>query len=152
MSLLEKRRTSFFVFLSLAFVCAGCGGGSADRPRLGKVSGKVTYKGEPVTTGSVIFTPTVKDSGGHVATGQIESDGSYSLTTFDTGDGAVLGQHIVTVEARAEMTSPPMDKEGRITYTPPKMMVPEKYTNPQKTPFRYTVEASGNTINLELKD
>ncbi len=135
----------------LGIFLAGCGG-VAGRPPLGRVSGKVTYNGQPVTTGSVIFTPSKSDNGGHIATGPIGSDGSYSLTTFDTGDGAVIGQHVVTVESREKMSGPPMDKQGRITYKPSKMTVPDKYTNPEKTPFRYTVEPSGNTINLELKD
>ena len=135
----------------LGFFLAGCGG-VAGRPPLGRVSGNVTYNGQPVTSGSVIFTPSKGDSGGHVATGPIGSDGSYSLTTFDTGDGAVIGQHVVTVEAREKMSGSPKDKQGRITYKPSKMAVPDKYTNPAKTPFRYTVEPSGNTINLELKD
>ena len=34
----------------------GCGEAVA-RPQLGKVSGKVTYKGKPLTKGSVVFTP-----------------------------------------------------------------------------------------------
>jgi hypothetical protein len=137
--------------ISLSFALTGCGSGVI-RPPLGKVSGKVTYNGNPVTSGSVIFTPVKGDSGGHIATGQIQSDGSYSLTTFDTGDGALLGQHVVTVEAREKMTSPPMDKQGRINYTPPKLTVPAKFGDPKQTPFKYTVDATGNTINLELKD
>src|SRR5215475_82944 len=89
--------------VSLFLMILGCGGG-AGRPPLAKVSGKVTYAGKPVTTGSVMFTPvagSASDSA-RIATGQIESDGSYSLTTFDTGDGAVLGQHLVTVESRGD--------------------------------------------------
>ena len=82
----------------LAFVAAGCGS-AAGRPKLGKVSGKVTHKGQPVTSGEVTFTPATGKGGesGNVAFGKIGADGSYDLTTFDTGDGAVLGQHIVTV-------------------------------------------------------
>jgi hypothetical protein len=32
------------------------------------------------------------------------------------------------------------------------MTVPSKYTNPEKTPLRYTVEAGGKTIDIEMKD
>jgi hypothetical protein len=151
MRIRRTSRLSLIASFGFVFLLTGCRGNS-DRPPLGRVSGKVTYNGKPVTAGSVIFTPANGGSGGHVATGHIESDGSYTLTTFDTGDGAVLGQHVVTVESREKLDGPPMDKQGRITYVPPKMTVPSKYTNPEKTPLRYTVEAGGKTIDLELKD
>src|SRR4051794_29291174 len=88
--------------LALCSLTLGCSG-SAGRPPLARVSGTVTHNGKPVTSGSVVFTPAgdSQSSAARVATGQIESDGSYTLTTFDTGDGAVLGQHVVTVESRA---------------------------------------------------
>ncbi len=83
--------------LVVALLLAGCGG-DPSKPKLGKVSGTVTYKGQPVTSGTVRFTPDASKGGetGQVASGQIESDGSYELTTFDTGDGAILGQHVIT--------------------------------------------------------
>ncbi|MBX6312095.1 MAG: hypothetical protein IRY99_04130 [Isosphaeraceae bacterium] len=134
----------------------GCGGTDPAKPPLGKVSGKVTYKGKPVTNGSVIFTPVAGKGAetGQVATGQLESDGSFVLTTFDIGDGAVLGQHTVTVEARSEdinkLNQPKED--GTIAYILPKPSVPEKYTKPATSPLRYTVEAGSNHFDIELKD
>jgi hypothetical protein len=123
---------------------------------LAKVSGKVTYNGKPVTTGSVMFTPLggAKDAS-RIATGQIESDGSYALTTYDTGDGAVLGQHAVTVESRGdpeEMKKLNMKPGGIIAYKLPKAAIPEKYTKTDRSPLKYTVVAGQNTINLELTD
>ena len=103
-----------FVALGVTFAAVGCGGSDPDRPKLGKVTGTVTYKGKPLTRGSVIFTPISGkvEGGGQIATGQIQSDGSYSLTTFDTDDGAVLGQHAVTVQSGEESTFKP-PKSGR---------------------------------------
>ena len=146
--LLRRLAVGACVLVSLA---AGCWG-RADRPPLGRVSGTVRYNGKPVTSGSVIFTPTSQGGGGHVATGPIDSNGSYTLTTFDTGDGALIDKHVVTVEAREKSAGSPRDKDGRITYKPAKLVVPDKYADPQKTPFRYTVEAGSNTIDLDLKD
>src|SRR5262245_37564353 len=68
----------------------GCGG-----LRLGKVSGKVTVGGKPVTTGTIMFHP----ASGPTAVGAIGPDGSYTLTTIKKGDGAVVGSHRVTIEA-----------------------------------------------------
>jgi hypothetical protein len=118
----------------------------------------VTYNGQPVTSGSVIFTPArdqAKGSASRVATGNIQPDGSYTLTTFDTGDGAVLGQHVVTIESREKttLTGPPIDpKTKRPKYVPPPTTIPNKYGSPDKTPFRHTVEPGNNTFDFELKD
>jgi len=38
--------------------------------------------------------------------GTIEPDGSYRLTTFDSGDGALLGRHRVTIEATRIVRAP----------------------------------------------
>src|SRR5438105_2908960 len=88
--------------VGLSLLSPGCGG-DTNRPKVAPVSGKVTHKGQPLTSGDVIFTPAggMDGAAGQIATGQIGSDGTYRLTTFNTGDGAVLGTHKVTVVARS---------------------------------------------------
>jgi hypothetical protein len=154
----ERSLLPLIAACGLVIILDGCGGG-AERPAMGRVSGKVTYKGQPVTSGSVIFTPArdqgKEAAGGRVATGNIQPDGTYTLTTFDTGDGAVLGQHVVTVEAHGQttMTGVPIDpKTKRPRYVPAKSTIPEKYGSLDKTPLRHTVEPGNNTFDLELKD
>jgi hypothetical protein len=58
------------------------------------VKGKVTYKGKPLTQGEIVFEP---DSAGREAHGNILPDGSFELTTFKQGDGAVPGTHRIAV-------------------------------------------------------
>jgi hypothetical protein len=58
------------------------------------VKGKVTYKGKPLARGTVKFEP---DGAGRAATGEIQSDGTFVLTTYKQGDGAVPGHHRVAV-------------------------------------------------------
>jgi len=138
-------------FCALAIGC----GGNSPRPPMGKVSGKVFYDGAPVNTGRVTFTPVSGegDSGGTPAMGVIESDGSYVLTTFNTGDGAMVGQHIVTVvvpmEDLRDLNKP--GPKGEIAYKLPKELVPKKYTDPATSPLRNTVTAGDNKIDIELK-
>jgi len=133
----------------------GCGE-RITRPPLGKVSGKVTYNGKPVTKGSVIFTPVQGKGGdtGQNAVGQLGSDGSYELTTFDTGDGAILGQHTVTVQADSKDINElnKIRPDGTVPYILPKPAIPEKYTNATKSPLRFTVSAGSNTYDIQLKD
>ncbi len=123
---------------------------------MGRVSGTVTYDGKPVDKGRVTFTPVSGegDSGGTSAMGPIESDGSYSLTTFNTGDGAMAGQHIVTVvvpiEDIDELNKPRPD--GSIAYKLPKELIPQKYNDPKSSPLRNTVVAGeNNKLDIELK-
>jgi hypothetical protein len=135
---------------------SGCGSG-VERPPLGSVSGTVTYKEKPVTSGSVMFTPVGGSSGdaARIATGQLESDGTFTLTTFDTGDGAVLGQHVVTIEARGSMEQLKkmnLKADGSIAYKLPKPSVPEKYTKTDSSPLKFTVEKGKNSFKIELKD
>jgi hypothetical protein len=81
--------------LTAAFVTvAGCG--PANGLNLVKVSGKVTYKGQPVKNGTVFFMPDEgKKTVGPAAVGSITSDGSYTLSTESPGDGVVVGEHRV---------------------------------------------------------
>jgi hypothetical protein len=92
-------RISTIASIALALLLlpsGGCGtpagGGAAG---MIPVKGKVTYKGQPVTKGVVRFEP---DGYGRMATGQIQSDGTFVLTTLKEGDGVVAGEHRVTIE------------------------------------------------------
>ena len=140
--------------VSLLFSFVGC---SRDptMPKLGKVHGKVTYEGKPVDSGTVTFNPILGKGGetGQNATGQIESDGSYEMTTFNTGDGAILGQHVVAVVVRekgSENQGKPKP-DSTIDYTMPKIVTPSKYVSVETSPLRYTVREGDNTFDIDLK-
>ena len=72
----------------------GCSSGNG--LTLGKVRGTMTYDGEPVRGGEVLFVPdTTKGTVGPPAAGTISEDGSYSVSTQESGDGAVVPQGTV---------------------------------------------------------
>ncbi len=151
-----KRRLAL---VASAAILAGCGG-DPDLPKLGKVSGTVKYKGQPVTKGLVTFVP-VGGAGsqtGQSATGEIGKDGSFVLSTFENGDGAVLGEHMVLVQSREDDPAlegrgmPIPDARGRLKIKPPKHLVPEKYGTSGKSPLRHTVVEGSNTVPLDLED
>lgn len=140
--------------LCVTLAVAGCSG-DPNVPKLGKVYGKVTYKGKAVEGGHVVFTPAAGKGGatGQAATGEIESDGTYDLTTFNTGDGAILGQHIVTVTITEKGYVMPRPKaDGTIDYKLPKNEAPKRYATADKSPLRCTVVEGKQEFNLELKD
>ncbi len=80
---------------------AGCGG-VADRPKLHRVTGVVTLDGNPVEGANVNFS-TAKSP--RVASGVTDADGNYLLTTFNTDDGALEGEHAVTITKTDATTS-----------------------------------------------
>jgi hypothetical protein len=76
--------------ISLIAVLATCGGCS-NRPRTYPVQGKVQFEnGRPVMVGVV----ELQSIEGKInARGDIARDGTFTLTTFESGDGAVAGKH-----------------------------------------------------------
>jgi hypothetical protein len=80
-----------------ATALAGCG---TDIPRTYPVTGQVVYKGgKPVTYGRVEFQSTSHPE--LRATGGIQTDGTFALTTTLGGEsaaGAVVGDHKVLIE------------------------------------------------------
>lgn len=150
----KNRLLCSIMTLTLLATVAGCGG-DPDKPKLGRVSGKVTYKGKSVDAGHIVFTPIQGKGGetGQSATGEIDSSGQYSMTTFNTGDGAILGQHIVTVELRdKDYKSPQPKPDGTIDYIMPKSLGPKNYSKTDTSPLRCTVVDGTNTFDIELKD
>ena len=135
---------------SLLVTAAGCG---PRRPETAPVSGRVTYQGKPVTAGRIVF----QSEKGHMAVGTIVPDGSYRLTTFAPGDGAMLGHYRVTVEAvRATGGSLPTsladEARARAAAQKPRveLLVPESYSELESTPLTAEVKPGPNTIDFNL--
>jgi hypothetical protein len=88
-------RTAIVLF-ALA-VSAGCSKSPHD---VAPVRGTVTIDGKPLAVGRVMFAPASKGDGlnaGKPALGPIQSDGSYVLGTYGEDDGAVVGEHTITI-------------------------------------------------------
>jgi hypothetical protein len=129
------------VAATLVVGALGCGGGS-DLP-LAEVRGVVTYKGKPLESGDVVFSPQ-GGTPGPQATGKIESDGSYRMMTNDNY-GAAIGTHKVTVASRAEQSEADY-KSLKI----PKLLTPTKYANEQETPLTFDVKEGENRFDIDL--
>src|SRR6476469_2683029 len=68
--------------LLMLVVLAGCNRG----PKMTSVTGKVIYNGHPLEFGVVMFQP----PSGQPAQGQIQPDGTFTLSTYRLNDGAVV--------------------------------------------------------------
>ena len=63
------------------------------------ITGEVTYNGEPLTHGRVVYLP-ASPSVGRQANGPIQPDGTFSLTTQNSNDGAMHGEYHIVVFSR----------------------------------------------------
>jgi hypothetical protein len=84
-------RLSYALVAMVSLTFVGCGGSGV--PPV-PVSGKVLWKGQPVTEATITF---LSKTGGRSASGRTSADGSFTLTTNRTGDGAPPGEYAVTV-------------------------------------------------------
>jgi hypothetical protein len=148
-------------WLPLLAVAAGCG------PATGSISGTVTFKGEPVPSGTVSFLANAK-----VVEGQIQ-DGHYEVA------GVPVGEARITV-ARLDPKRPdPYDALNRArqrmletraadlksidpsVVTDPvqldllqkqRHLLPFAYSRPESSGLRFTVAAGPNNCDLPLSD
>jgi len=106
---------------------------------MGTVSGKVTYKGAPVTSGEVQFIDQAKGKG---ASGKLDGEGKYTLS-----GQLEAGKYKVYIQAPVPEQLPP----GQVSKRPP-FTVPPKFQDPGQTPVTKEVKAGANDIPIDLTD
>lgn len=110
------------------------------------VSGKVTLEGEPLPWGIVTFTP----KRGRSASGLIQDNGSYRLSTYGEADGAAIGEHDVTVICTNQKPDAPIDPLAPVPL--PKWLIPRRYAQPSLSGLSFRVEANvDNIANFDLE-
>jgi len=123
------------LLLATLVVLAGC---QAKAPPA-TVSGKVTYKNQPLTSGFVNFYMPDK---GIAAQGEIDANGNYKL------QGEIIaGSFKVYVNPPLPEQLPP----GQVSKKPP-FNVPPKFQDPRQTPITKEVKAGANDIPIDLTD
>lgn len=146
LSIHTRRQVAWLPFsIVVILVLPSCGGDAG--PATFPVSGKVTYRGKPVTTGTIVFNPA--GTGLALVEGTIQPDGTYRLKSADGVEGAAPGEYRVTVHA----FTPGVGEEGvDANYKPPQPLVPAKYGSLDATPLTRNVEAKDNVLELALTD
>lgn len=135
-------RTSASLLSACLLLAAGCGG---EGQKTAVVKGTVTFQGKAVTTGTVTFVP---DAGGPPATGEIRPDGTFAMTTYKSGDGAVLGKHKVFIVAMEDMSGKLPEERKPL----PNPVIPIKYTSLATSPLTADVGDRENSVEFELKN
>lgn len=134
---LRFQRVSCFIAIAVISLGTSTGCGS-NRPSLKKVSGQVLIDGKPLTTGSVRLAP----ANMRPAYGNLDSDGRFTLTTYEIGDGAAYGTHPVAVSAFNIIG--PDDRQIR------QWFVPLKYGDPKTSGLNATIDDDTENLVLEL--
>ena len=121
--------TTRLLCLPFAVLVVGCG---TEKPKLVAVTGKVTFKNQPLTAGSVFFHPDAGNSyTKDVPSSLLQLDGSFTMKTFPFGDGIAPGKYKATLAPElANRIGKPI------------------YADPAKTPWTVDVPDAGLTDKL----
>lgn len=149
----------------LVLATLGCGG--SDFPDPIPVTGTVTINGKPVEGAKVTF---LSQTGGRSASGTTDASGKYSLTTFNTNDGAIPDEYTITIAKydAADTGEGIDDTEGEMGSDYDAMMMasasgegdidkkasklPAKYADAAESGLSRTVaEGQPNEFNFELE-
>ena len=159
--MIHSRRIAFVLFLALILA-----GGCTTRRNPSSVSGKVTYKGEPVTAGNVTF----HQKEGGIYFYALNSDGTFAGSDLPAEEMAVTIDTEVAnpeghpnrqknTEKMKEVSkgySEMMKQKGMVPegagvqgkYTP----IPKKYWDKDKSPLHVTLKKGSNTFDFNLDD
>ena len=130
------------VAASLVALIAGCG-----KPSTGEVSGKVTFRGEPVASGTIAFV----GADGHVTSGMIEG-GTYRLAKVPLGPA-----RITVFAAPASMPIVPLEMIKKGTAPPPRppqkkrAPIPTRYQDARQSGLTYTVIPGQQSHDIVLE-
>jgi hypothetical protein len=120
----------------------GCGS-SPDPNRLAvfPVKGQIAFKSKPTDGAFVVLHP--KGAiGPNVLRphGYVRKDGTFSLSTYDTNDGAPAGEYKMTVERRNLVKRPNGD------FSPGPNVLPRQYSRPDTSPVAVRIAEGDNAL------
>ncbi len=118
----------------------GCGG-SSDKAI---VKGKVTYKGAPVTGGTLTLAP----ASGPPLSVTIKADGTFQTSDIPTGQmGVGIDTDSIMAMPGGSMANPPKDVQ-----MPKKVVIPAKYKDPKTSGLTWDIKSGTNTKDFDLTD
>jgi hypothetical protein len=116
-------------------MCAFATGCSDGRPERVPVKGRVTIDGKPLEAGNVLFYPAEN----RVAMAKIQPDGTFTLSTYDFGDGCVTGRHPVSVNASKLINQQTM-----------RWFAPKKYAGADTSELEFEVTEPTDAAEIKL--
>jgi hypothetical protein len=116
---------------AMVFILAGCGGETTIQ-----VKGKVLVDGQPLTVGTVIFTPDAAkgNTSLHEPRGQLDANGVYTLQ--QTKDSSAVAPGWYKISISAQRLKDPKDPYSYVS------VIPTKFANPQTSGLALEVVAN----------
>ena len=128
--------------LALALLLTGCG--KSDRLPVYSVTGSVTAKSKPAAGVQVSFYGTddhLKTATAPFPQAVTESDGSFTLTSYEANDGAPAGNYVVTLVWPSNESEDPEIQDDSVD------RLRGKFATPEKSPFAVKVEERSNALD-----
>jgi len=110
---------------------------------MGDVQGKVTFKGKPVTEGSVTF---LNPTEGGTAGADIQPDGAYEIQ-----GGAVVGQYLVVITPPVTIVDTDPGKSPPAPVEKDMPEIPQRYRMQGTTTFKVEVKPGPNEHNFDMQ-
>jgi hypothetical protein len=141
--------------LAAALVLTGCGGG---RPGTASVTGTVTFKGKPVTAGTVLF---IAADDSQSASAELSPEGTYAMPAAPVGPVKVAVQ-TATFRSRPAVAAGakpppgvsasvpqyrPVDNHVGTVYVP----IPPRYEKAGTSDLTLTVKKGTQTLDIALQ-
>jgi hypothetical protein len=126
----ELPRTALVAALMMAW--AGCSDG---RPTRVPVSGRVLIDGQPLASGNIRF----HSQSHRPASAKINPDGTFTLSTYEFGDGCVEGEHPVSINGSQLINPKTM-----------RWLAPKKYASPATSELEYNVTGPTDQAEFHL--
>ncbi len=143
----------YFAFSLLVSLSVGCGE-NLNRSATAPVSGIVTFDGQPLASGTIIF----ETAGSRPASGVIKEGAILNVTTYKFNDGVPVGLHKISITATETEKKAVMANPGEMTAFDPNYMgggnslIPPKYNNPTTSGLTAKIKSgTENVIQLKLE-
>jgi hypothetical protein len=126
--------------IALALALAGCGDSGIPRKPVFPVKGQVLdADGKPAAGAKLIFhPPDMKDPAAVSPVAIVDEDGTFTLTTYNKGDGAPAGNYAVTIQWAPPGANP------NAWNTPDRLK--GRFALVSKSPFKATVANQPTTL------
>ena len=156
---LEFQVPRFMIVLLVVTLTAATSCRRSDRPQMVPVTGTVYHNGKLLEGATVGFMGSV----GRPSSGITDALGRFRLSTWEEGDGAAIGQHVVTIVKAADPKfSPKKNPDGSYIFRSQaeqwafydrEMLLPARYSSAMMTDLSATVTEEGpNDFTFKMTD
>jgi hypothetical protein len=131
------------VALLLLLLVSGCSRAEPEKLPVFPVTGQVTYQGRPAAGAWVVLHPADPDRAWPQPRAKTDSQGNFSISTYEPQDGAPAGDYLVTLELPQVI-----NRGGQLELGG--NLLPHEYGTPQTTSLATRVAEGSNTLPIRI--